>query len=262
MSTPRTHWRPLARAGATFAAAAALALVSTGVAYAHVTAQPDGVAKGSYAKIAFRVPTESATAGTVKLVVTLPADHPITSVRTSPIPGWTAQIEKAPINPPVESDGKRINEAPRTITWTAQPGTRIGPTEFAEFDVSMGPLPTDADQLSFPAAQYYDDGKVVNWDQPQAPGGPEPEHPAPTVRLVAGGGGHHDAAAAEHGAASAAATEGGHGSGDPGGSGGDTTGGVDNTARWLGGIGLVLGALGLGLGAGAVARTRRSGRSG
>ncbi|WP_028927302.1 YcnI family protein [Pseudonocardia acaciae] len=259
MSTPRRRWRPLARAGATFGAAVALALIPAGVAYAHVTAQPESVAKGGYAKIAFRVPTESATAGTVKLVVTLPADHPITSVRTSPIPGWTAQIDKAPLNPPVESGGKRISEAPRTITWTAQPGTRIGPTEFAEFDVSMGPLPSDTDQLSFPAAQYYDDGKVVNWDQPQAPGAEEPEHPAPTVKLVAGGGGHHDAAAAEHGSASA--TAGGHGSDSGAGSGG-SGGGADNTARWLGGIGLVLGALGFGLGAGAVARVRRSGRSG
>jgi uncharacterized protein YcnI len=250
--------RPLARAGSVLGAAAVLALIPTGVAYAHVTAQPGSVAKGSYAKISFRVPTESATAGTVKLVVTLPADHPISSVRTSPVPGWTAKIDKAPINPPIESDGKRITEAPRTITWTAQPGNRLGPTEFADFDVSMGPLPSDTDQLSFPAVQYYDDGKVVNWDQRQPPGAPEPEHPAPTVLLVAGGGGHGDMAAAEHGSASASAMSGGHGAGDAG----DTAGGVDNTARWLGGIGLVLGALGLGLGAGAVARVRRSGRSG
>jgi hypothetical protein len=33
---------------------------------------------------------------------------------------------------------------------------------------------------------------------------------------------------------------------------------TDTTARWLGGIGLLVGALGLGLGVGAVARTRRS----
>ena len=33
----------------------------------------------------------------------------------------------------------------------------------------------------------------------------------------------------------------------------------DDTARWLGGAGLLVGALGLGLGMGAVLRTRRSG---
>jgi periplasmic copper chaperone A len=259
MSRFRMPSRPLARAGAVLGAAAVFALIPTGVAYAHVTAHPGSVAQGGYAKISFQVPDESATAGTVKLVVTLPADHPISSVRTSPVPGWTAKIDKAPINPPVESDGKRITEAPRTITWTARPGTRINPDEFGQFDVSMGPLPTNVDQLSFPAVQTYDDGKVVSWDQQQAPGAPEPEHPAPTVRLVAGGGGGHgDMASAEHGSASATAMGGGQGA-----AGGDTTGGVDNTARWLGGIGLVLGALGLRLGAGAVARSRRrSGRHG
>jgi hypothetical protein len=36
----------------------------------------------------------------------------------------------------------------------------------------------------------------------------------------------------------------------------------DNTARWLGGAGLVVGALGLGVGVGAVLRSRRAGSSG
>ena len=35
----------------------------------------------------------------------------------------------------------------------------------------------------------------------------------------------------------------------------------DTTARWLGGAGLLVGALGLGFGGGAVLRTRRAGKS-
>jgi len=35
----------------------------------------------------------------------------------------------------------------------------------------------------------------------------------------------------------------------------------DTTARWLGGAGLLVGALGLGVGGGAVLRTRRAGKS-
>jgi hypothetical protein len=49
------------------------------------------------------------------------------------------------------------------------------------------------------------------------------------------------------------------GPGDPSGASGGS-GGVDNTARWLGGIGLILGALGLGLGGGAVLKGRRGGQ--
>lgn len=273
MSTSRTKrpsWRAPLRAGLAVAGAAALALITSGIAEAHVTAQPGVATKGSYAKIAFRVPTESATAGTVKLQVTLPTDHPIPSVLTTPMPGWTAVTAKVPLNPPVETDDGKVTEAVHTVTWTAQPGARVGPGQFADFEVNLGALPDNTDNLVMPAVQTYDDGTVVSWDQTQTPGGPEPEHPAPTLRLVDGSGGAHDMAAAgqtgatsagpmhDHGATTAAA--GGGGGGDAGDA--QSGGGADNTARWLGGIGLVLGALGLGLGAGAVARTRRIGRSG
>ena len=130
MSTSRTRWRAPLRVGLAVAGAAALALVTSGIAEAHVTAQPGVATKGSYAKIAFRVPTESATAGTVKLEVTLPTDHPIPSVLTTPMPGWTASTAKAALNPPVETDDGKVTEAVRTITWTAQPGVRLGPGQF------------------------------------------------------------------------------------------------------------------------------------
>jgi uncharacterized protein YcnI len=222
------------RAGTVLVTAALVALVGAAPAFAHVTAQPGTAEQGDYTVITFRVPTESDTAGTVALQVTLPADHPISSVRTTPRPGWTATVTKAPLNPPVESDGEVITEAVRTVTWTADPGVRIGPNEFAEFPLSLGPLPSDTDTLLLPTVQTYDDGEVVAWDQPPAADGSEPERPAPMVTLT-------PPAAAQPvsaGADAAAAT-------------------VDTTARWLGGVGLLVGALGLGIGAGAVLRTRR-----
>ena len=69
----------------------------------------------------------------------------------------------------------------RTVTWTANPGTRIGPGEFLDFPLSLGPLPTGVDEFALPAVQTYDDGEVVAWDQPMNPDGSEPERPAPTV---------------------------------------------------------------------------------
>ncbi|WP_219415871.1 YcnI family copper-binding membrane protein [Pseudonocardia nigra] len=224
--------RSALRAGAVLAVAAGAALLGAAPALAHVTAQPGTAEKGGYAVIALRVPTESDTAGTVKLEVTLPADHPITSVRTTPRPGWTATVTSALLDPPIERNGRTIAEAPRTVTWTADPGVRIGPGEFAEFPLSLGPLPTDTDSLVLPAVQTYDDGEVVAWDQPPSVDGSEPERPAPTVTLT-------DPAEAQPVVTAAA---------------GD---GIDATARWLGGGGLLVGALGLGLGAGAVLRGRR-----
>jgi uncharacterized protein YcnI len=231
--TPSSR-RAALRAAVVLTATAAAVLAGSAPALAHVTAQPGMAEQGGYAVIALRVPTESDTAGTVELRVTLPADHPITSVRTTPRPGWTATMTKAPLVPPIERSGHTITEAVRTVTWTADPGTRIGPGEFAEFPLALGPLPTGTRQLVLPAVQTYDDGEVVSWDQLPAGDGSEPERPAPTVTLTP--------AAGDAGPATVTAT----------------AAGTDTTARWLGGTGLLVGALGLGIGAGAALRTRRT----
>ncbi|MFB9906552.1 YcnI family copper-binding membrane protein [Allokutzneria oryzae] len=237
MSTHRRVLGALAIAGAA-------TLLTAGPALAHVTAQPGTAEQGSYTKIAFRVPNESATAGTVKLEVTLPAEHPLTSVRTRPVPGWKAEVTKAPLPTPIDSHGTKITEAVRTITWTAEPGTKIGNNEFGEFEVSLGKLPENTDKLVLPTTQTYDDGKVVKWDAPPTDGA-EPDRPAPVLKLTksaAAAGGSHS-----HGG-SAPATE--HAA---------STETADNTARLLGGAGLVVGALGVGFGIGAIMRGRRAG---
>jgi periplasmic copper chaperone A len=238
-----THRRTL-RAGSVLTLGATAVLLGAAPAFAHVTAQPGEAEQGGYTVINMRVPNESDTAGTIKLEITLPAEHPITGVRTTPVPGWTATMVAAPLVQPLEVHGRTITEAVRTVTWTATPGTRIGPGEFVEFPLSLGPLPTDTDLLVIPAVQTYDDGQVVAWDQPPTDG-PESERPAPTVRLT-------PSAPADAAAAPVAAV-----AMDQAPPGGD-----DPTARWLGGAGLLLGALGLGFGVGAVLRTRRAGGTG
>jgi uncharacterized protein YcnI/predicted anti-sigma-YlaC factor YlaD len=156
-------------------------LAVTGSAYAHVTAQPSTATQGSYTKIAFRVPNEEDKASTTQLEVTFPADHPIASVETKAVPGWTAQIDKTKLATPIKSDDGDITEAVSKITWT---GGKIGPDNFEEFEVSLGPLPTDTDKLVFKAVQTYDNGDVVRWIDTSGAGGAEPEHPAPTVQLT------------------------------------------------------------------------------
>ncbi len=243
----RIH-RVATRTAAVTATLGIVCLTAAGTASAHVTANSGQAAQGGYAKISFRVPDEQPNAGTIKLTVTFPTDHPLTSVRTKPMPGWTAQVDKVKLDKPVTVEGAQVTEAVRSVTWTADPGVRIAPEQFEEFDVSTGPLPKDTDKLVLPAEQTYDNGQIVRWDAPpQAPGAPEPEHPAPTVKLVAGGQGsdHPDA---DHAGMTASSHH----------SDADHPSGTDNTARLLGGAGLVVGALGLGVGAGALSRGRRS----
>lgn len=222
-------------------AAAGLAL-GAGIADAHVTVNPSTAAPGSYSVLTFRVPNESTTAGTVGLTITLPTATPLASVRYRAVPGWTAKAVTSTLPKPVTEGKITITEPVTSVTFTAAAGTRIAPAEFAEFDLSVGPLP-DTASLSFPTAQRYDDGSVVNWSDPApAAGAEEPEHPAPTLTLsadggVAAAGGHDDAAltAAPAGAVSTA----------------------DNTARILGVVGIVIGALSLLMSALGLRRPRR-----
>lgn len=248
MSTTRFF----ARAGVVAVAAGVATMLSTGLASAHVTAKVLGEAaqQGGYSKITFRVPNEDDAAGTVKLEIKLPADAPITGARTKPMAGWTAKITKVTLDKPIEVHGAEIKEAVSTVTWTATSGTRIAPGEFEEFELSVGPLP-ETEQLVIPAIQTYEGGKVVAWDQPPAEDGSEPERPAPVVELAAAEGDGH-------GGGGNPAVENAAAESDDGSDEAASAAGTDDTARWLGGAGLVVGALGLGFGVGATMRARKA----
>lgn len=116
---------------------------------------------------------------------------------------------------------KNADGAVTEIRWTANPGTPGIPVgEFAEFNVSGGPFIGD---VVLPTVQAYSDGESVAWDQQAGPGGEEPEKPAPTVKATQ---------AAESSSS-------------------------DTLARWLGGLGVLAGAIGVGVGVAA----RRGGRA-
>ncbi len=239
--------RTLLRAGTLLGTTAVLALAVASPAFAHVTANPSTLQKGGYGVVTFRVPDEDETANTVALTVTLPPDHPFSSVRTTPIAGWTATPNEITLNPPLkDDDGNQITKTIGSVTWKANPGSKIAPGQYLDFPLSLGPFPDDVDAIRMPAVQTYDNGQVVNWADPPNADGSEPEHPAPSVTLTAAAGegahGGMTASGAPADAPAAASTD-------------------DTTARWLGGVGLLLGALGLGLGGGALLRTRRAGKS-
>lgn len=152
----------LRRALVGLAAGAALAIAVPLAASAHVTVNPNTATPGSYATVNFRVPTESETASTVKLEVSLPTDTPLSAVLVQPVPGWTATVEKGALPAPVEMEGNTISEAPLKIVWQADPGVGIGQDQFQIFSAVLGPVP-DTGHLVLPAAQSYSDGSVVDW---------------------------------------------------------------------------------------------------
>ncbi len=233
---------PLRAALAATAATAVAVLGFASAASAHVTIQAGTVSPGSYARVAFQVPTESDTASTTKLEVQIPTDHPIASVATMPVPGWTAAVETTKLSTPVKTDDGEVSEVVNKITWTATSAdSAIKPGQFLEFPLSLGPLP-DTDKIVFKALQTYSDGNVVRWIDEPTSNGTEPEHPAPVLKLTKAG---SDAAGASVAPDTVTVTPAAAGSTS------------DGTARTLAITGAVLGLLGLVLGALALVRSRR-----
>ena len=192
----------LAKAALVSAALIVVALVGAAPAWAHVKVTADHTWRGGVAILTFEVPNESETGSpTTQLTVALPN---VTSAHTELMPGWTAKLD--------HDISAGIFHA---VTWTAAPpNAGIPADQFALFRIEVN-LP-DSDTASFPATQTYADGTVVRWDEPPLPGGGEPAHPAPMLKLTKPGANSGDQAAPPA---------------------------ADDTARWLAGAALAVGAV-------------------
>ena len=186
----RTTRRPLrphaVRAAAAAIGTAALILLAAPLAAsAHVHVSPDQSEAGADdTLLTFTVPTESASASTVKVVVNLPTATPFTDVVVQRIPGWTSTIVRGSLPKPVKIDDVTITEAPVQVVWTATKGEGVPPGEFQNFAITAGPMP-DVDQVMLPVSQTYSSGTVVKWDEATPKSGEEPDNPAPVVYVNA-----------------------------------------------------------------------------
>ncbi|MGW5736600.1 MULTISPECIES: YcnI family copper-binding membrane protein [Streptomyces] len=222
-------------------AASAVLLLSV-PAFAHVSVTAEGqAAKGGYATVNFKVPNEMDDASTNKLEVSFPEDHPLASVMTQDVPGWTAKVTKSKLDKPLEMHGEKIDEAVSKVTWTAD-GKGVRPGTFQKFPLSIGALPEDADELVFKAVQTYDNKEVVRWIEPQQKGEEEPEHPAPALALTAASEDGHGAAASHDDDAKEDAKS------DDESESAASSDSSDSTARVLGVVGIVVGAAGVAFG--------------
>jgi uncharacterized protein YcnI len=175
-------------AGTAVAAGAVLALAAPLAALAHVTIGTDQADPGSYPVIDFRVPTESATASTTRIDITLPLDTPFGHVATVPVAGWTARLVTEKLPSPLDTDDGSVTDAVSHVIWTAEPGHEITPEQYGIFPVLLGNVP-DTGRIVLPVEQTYSDGTVVEWSQT----GEGAENPAPVLYVTdEPPAGHHD----------------------------------------------------------------------
>lgn len=212
-------------------AGALLALAVPLAASAHVHVDPNQVAAGSDALLEFSVPTESATAVTNKITLTIPKDTPFADVSYVPVAGWTTVLNTETLATPIKGDNGEITEAVTTVVWTANPGSEIAEGQIGIFGLEVGNVP-DTGSIVLAVDQSYSDGSVVSWNETSA----DAEHPAPVLYV-------NDPAPTDGGASILSTHSAAESTSSD--SSGSTAGSPDVLARALGVGGLVVGVVGI-----------------
>lgn len=229
--------KPLARGSVALTSLTSLAslaclLALVAPASAHVSVTPPTANQGSFARLTFRIPNEREDSSCTKVEISFPIDKGLVAVRVHPHAGWTHVMEKSELAQPIETGTGEITEVVSRVTWTADADSSVKPGEFEEFDVTLGPLPSNTNAIEFAALQTYSNSEVVRWVEPVVEGKEPPDRPVPRLSLTRPPG--------------------------EGGAGAPPTSGEVRSARMFGIAGLVTGLLGLLAGAGAFATRRRS----
>lgn len=133
-------------------------------AWAHVEVSADNPQAGARnVTVTFDGEAESNTAGIASEQVVLPAGIKPSDVTLAKAPaGWTLTAT---------ADGF-------TVAGKALP---VG--EDATFSVVIAQLPSDATELVFKTLETYGDGSISRWIEIPEAGKPEPENPAPVLKL-------------------------------------------------------------------------------
>jgi uncharacterized protein YcnI len=217
---------------------AGLVLAAAGPAVAHVTTDPASAPQGGEITLGFRSPNEEANAEVTQLEVDFPTDTPLLGVDVEPVPGWTAKVSEASLNPPVQTVDGPVAQAVSQIVWTAGAGGGTPPGQFQQFDVLVQRLPTRTNQVVFKALQTYSDGTIARWIDPVTADHPDPDHPTPILTLTPPDAGAGAAVPSTTSTAPSPSSRAADASGLA------TTGSM-SSARTIGIIGLAVGSVGL-----------------
>jgi uncharacterized protein YcnI len=149
------------RVSLTAAASVVVLLVSGGIASAHVDPDPIAMQAGSSGTVAFTVAHGCSGSPMIDLKLQVPAG--VTNVKVVDKAGWTGTV---------------------TGTTIEFKGGTLAADKPDHFDITLT-VPTQAGDIHFPAIETCQKGEI-DWIQIGADGAPEPEFPAPTIKITAG----------------------------------------------------------------------------
>lgn len=170
------------------AAASAVIVACATPAFAHVTLEVGEAAVGGAYKAVLRLPHGCDGNATTSVTVKLPEGF--INVKPMPKAGWTLDIKKGAYGATYKLYGADVKQGPLEITWS---GGNLPDDQYDEF-VMRGTVAAELKPdttIFFPVIQKCTTGEE-DWIDIPVDGQPEPDSPAPGLKLVApGDGGHH-----------------------------------------------------------------------
>jgi periplasmic copper chaperone A len=157
--------------------AAAAILLPVAAASAHVGIDITEAEADGFAFATFRVPHGCDGSPTTKVKVQIPDG--VVSVKPEAVAGWKLEILNGPITP-YDSHGTMISEGVKEVTWTGGP---LADAHVAQFGMSLKMPNKAGETIYFKTIQTCEQGETA-WIEIPAEGAEEPEHPAPSLKLI------------------------------------------------------------------------------
>ena len=158
--------------------AAAAILLPVSAASAHVGIDIAEAKADGFAFATFRVPHGCDGSPTTKVKVQIPDG--VVSVKPEAVAGWKLEVLNGPITP-YDSHGTMISEGVKEVTWTGGP---LADAHVAQFGMSLKMPDKAGETVYFKTIQTCEQGETA-WIEIPAEGAEEPEHPAPSLKLIA-----------------------------------------------------------------------------
>lgn len=159
-------------------------LGAVAVAGAHVTPAPGSAAAGSFQLVAFQVGHGCEGSPTRSVSIQIPAG--VIYVKPQVKTGWRVTTKKGKLPEPGTLFGEKVTTGVLSVTWS---GGRLPDAYYDTFNLYIQ-VPNKAGKtLYFPTVQRCAKG-VHRWITIPQKGKPEPEEPAPGLKITKGSGGH------------------------------------------------------------------------
>lgn len=167
-------------------------LLAAGAAQAHVVLEYQVAPAGASYKATFKVGHGCGNSPTRQIVVDIPAG--MQGARPMPKPGWTLDVQRAPLAAPYVSHGRTISDDVVRVTWTAKTKDDYLPNAHYDEFVLVARTPEQAGTLYWPVRQACEEGRN-DWTDIPGPGQKLSDLKSPAAALEvlpgAGASGHN-----------------------------------------------------------------------